>query len=122
MTPVLIGYMRVSKADGSQALDLQRDSLFAVGVDPTRLYEDNASGKRDDRPGRVRVQVGDQAGLGAHPRRVAPLLEPRATQRLRARLLEAELRVLVDVAPDLPQLRQQGLDVASRVGPGHAPR
>jgi DNA invertase Pin-like site-specific DNA recombinase len=48
---VLIGYMRVSKADGSQALDLQRDSLFAVGVDPTRLYEDNASGKRDERPG-----------------------------------------------------------------------
>jgi DNA invertase Pin-like site-specific DNA recombinase len=48
---VLIGYMRVSKADGSQALDLQRDALFAAGVDPTRLYEDQASGKRNDRPG-----------------------------------------------------------------------
>ena len=48
---MLIGYMRVSKADGSQALDLQRDALLAAGVDPTRLYEDQASGKRDDRPG-----------------------------------------------------------------------
>jgi DNA invertase Pin-like site-specific DNA recombinase len=48
---VLIGYMRVSKADGSQALDLQRDALLAAGVDPARLYEDHASGKRDGRPG-----------------------------------------------------------------------
>jgi DNA invertase Pin-like site-specific DNA recombinase len=50
-TLVLIGYMRVSKADGSQVLDLQRDALLAAGVDPSRLYEDSASGKRDDRPG-----------------------------------------------------------------------
>jgi DNA invertase Pin-like site-specific DNA recombinase len=42
---VLIGYMRVSKADGSHALDLQRDAMVAVGVDPARLYEDHASGK-----------------------------------------------------------------------------
>jgi hypothetical protein len=28
--PVLIGYMRVSKADGSQALDLQRDALLSL--------------------------------------------------------------------------------------------
>jgi DNA invertase Pin-like site-specific DNA recombinase len=48
---VLIGYMRVSTADDSQACDLQRDALLAAGVDPTRLYEDHASGKRDDRPG-----------------------------------------------------------------------
>ena len=48
---MLIGYMRVSKADGSQVLDLQRDALLAAGVDPVRLYEDRASGKRDDRPG-----------------------------------------------------------------------
>ena len=31
---VLIGYMRVSKADGSQVLDLQRDALIAAGVVP----------------------------------------------------------------------------------------
>ena len=48
---MLIGYMRVSKADGSQATDLQRDALTAAGVDPYQLYEDQASGKREDRPG-----------------------------------------------------------------------
>ena len=46
-----LGYMRVSKADGSQALDLQRDALLAAGVQPQHLYEDLASGRRDDRPG-----------------------------------------------------------------------
>ena len=48
---MLIGYMRVSKADGSQMLDLQRDALLAAGVEPEHLYEDQASGKRDNRPG-----------------------------------------------------------------------
>ena len=43
--------MRVSKADGSQACDLQRDALLEAGVDPRHLYEDTASGRRDDRPG-----------------------------------------------------------------------
>lgn len=47
----LIGYMRVSKNDGSQALDLQRDALQAAGVNDERLYQDFASGKQDDRPG-----------------------------------------------------------------------
>ena len=51
MSGALIGYMRVSKADGSQAVDLQRDALVAAGVDPAHLYEDHASGKKDDRPG-----------------------------------------------------------------------
>ena len=48
---MLIGYLRVSKADGSQATDLQRDALIAAGVDSAQLYEDQASGKREDRPG-----------------------------------------------------------------------
>jgi DNA invertase Pin-like site-specific DNA recombinase len=48
---MLIGYMRVSKADGSQTLDLQRDALIAAGVMPDHIYQDHASGKRDDRPG-----------------------------------------------------------------------
>ena len=48
---MLIGYVRVSKADGSRVFDLQRDSLLAVGVEPSRLYQDHASGKKDDRPG-----------------------------------------------------------------------
>src|SRR5699024_6897972 len=46
-----VGYMRVSKADGSQTTDLQRDALHAAGVpDPDQLYEDKASGTKDDRP------------------------------------------------------------------------
>ena len=48
---MLIGYMRVSKSDGSQTLDLQRDALLAAGVAAERLYEDRASGRQDDRPG-----------------------------------------------------------------------
>lgn len=48
---MLLGYMRVSKADGSQVLDLQRDALLAAGVQAGHLYEDLASGRRDDRPG-----------------------------------------------------------------------
>ena len=43
--------MRISKADGSQSTDLQRDALLAAGVDQAQLYEDQASGKREDRPG-----------------------------------------------------------------------
>lgn len=35
--------MRVSKADGSQTTDLQRDALLAVGIAPDSLYEDPAS-------------------------------------------------------------------------------
>ncbi len=48
---VLIGYMRVSKTDGSQVVDLQSDALVAAGVAVDQLYTDRASGKRDDRPG-----------------------------------------------------------------------
>ncbi|MEX8624146.1 recombinase family protein [Salmonella enterica] len=48
---MLIGYMRVSKIDGSQTTDLQRDGLLAAGVSLTHLYEDHASGKIEDRPG-----------------------------------------------------------------------
>ena len=46
-----IGYARVSKNDGSQCLDLQRDALLGEGVPPERLYEDVASGRYDHRPG-----------------------------------------------------------------------
>jgi DNA invertase Pin-like site-specific DNA recombinase len=46
-----IGYMRVSKADGSQVLDMQRDALIAAGVEEQHIYHDLLSGKKDDRPG-----------------------------------------------------------------------
>lgn len=48
---MLIGYVRVSKSDGSQLLDLQKDALLKAGVDPKYIYQDLASGRKDDRPG-----------------------------------------------------------------------
>ena len=48
---MLIGYMRVSKSDGSQILDLQKDALKEIGIDDNRIYHDLASGRKDDRPG-----------------------------------------------------------------------
>ncbi|MBA8841687.1 DNA invertase Pin-like site-specific DNA recombinase [Ochrobactrum sp. RH2CCR150] len=51
MAKMLIGYGRISKADGSQSLDLQHDALSAAGVDHQNIYEDRASGSREDRPG-----------------------------------------------------------------------
>ena len=47
----MIGYTRVSKADGSQVHHLQLDALVAAGVDPKRIYKDSISGTRDSRPG-----------------------------------------------------------------------
>jgi len=41
---MLIGYARVSKADGSQSLDLQRDALIAASVQEEQIYSDLASG------------------------------------------------------------------------------
>ncbi|MEL7484503.1 MAG: recombinase family protein, partial [Planctomycetota bacterium] len=48
---MLIGYMRVSKADGSQDHALQRDALVEAGVKAKDIYEDKITGSRDDRPG-----------------------------------------------------------------------
>ena len=46
-----VAYARVSKADGSQTLDLQIDALLKEGVDSNHVYQDFASGKLDARPG-----------------------------------------------------------------------
>jgi DNA invertase Pin-like site-specific DNA recombinase len=46
-----LGYARISKSDGSQTLDLQLDALAAAGLTPGNIYQDEASGKCDDRPG-----------------------------------------------------------------------
>ena len=48
---MLIGYARVSKADGSQGLDLQVDALVQAGVPEHRIYQDRVSGKTSQRPG-----------------------------------------------------------------------
>ena len=48
---MLVGYMRVSSDNDQQTTDLQRDALIGAGVDSRHLFEDKASGARDDRPG-----------------------------------------------------------------------
>ena len=48
---MLLGYARVSKADGSQLLDLQVDALREAGIDSERIYQDRMSGRHDQRPG-----------------------------------------------------------------------
>jgi DNA invertase Pin-like site-specific DNA recombinase len=53
---MLIGYMRVSKADGSQTTDPQRDALLEAGVDEEALYQDRASGKKTIARGWSRAQ------------------------------------------------------------------
>lgn len=47
---MLIGYVRVSKSDGSQSVDLQKDALIESGVIPSKIYQEYASGKKEDRP------------------------------------------------------------------------
>lgn len=60
---MLVGYMRVSSDSDRQSTDLQRDALLAAGVDARHLYEDHASGVKDDRAGLTEalafVQPGD---------------------------------------------------------------
>jgi DNA invertase Pin-like site-specific DNA recombinase len=60
---MLVGYMRVSSDSDRQTTALQRDALIAAGIDERHLFEDKASGARDDRPGLKRcleyVKVGD---------------------------------------------------------------
>ena len=48
---MLIGYMRVSSDSDRQSTDLQRDALLKVGVDARNIFEDHASGAKDDRTG-----------------------------------------------------------------------
>lgn len=61
---MLIGYARVSKADGSQSLDLQHDALASDGVDVANCYSDRASGKKDARPGLEACLKGVDSGRG----------------------------------------------------------
>ena len=60
---LLIGYIRVSKADGSQVLDLKKDALLAAGVNEDRIYSDSQSGSRhDNRPGLINCLKALQPG------------------------------------------------------------
>ena len=44
---MLIGYARVSKNDGSQTTDLQKDALIKAGIQSDYIYQDLASGRKD---------------------------------------------------------------------------
>ena len=59
---MLIGYVRVSKNDGSQVFNLQEDALLAAGVKSNRIYKDLASGRKDDRPGLLACMKALQPG------------------------------------------------------------
>jgi DNA invertase Pin-like site-specific DNA recombinase len=54
--------MRVSRANDRQTTDLQRDALLHAGVDARHLFEDKASGARDDRPGLAQALAYVRAG------------------------------------------------------------
>lgn len=98
---MLIGYMRVSKADGSQVLDLQKDALLTAGVHPDRIYEDLASGRFDDRP-----------GLNS----CLKALQPNNTLIVwKLDRLGRNLRHLVNVVEDL---KQRGIDFKVLTGQG----
>src|ERR1039457_857418 len=59
---MLVGYMRVSSESDRQTTNLQRDALLAAGVDSRHLFEDHASGAKDDRPGLTQVMEFVHAG------------------------------------------------------------
>ena len=98
---MLIGYMRVSKSDGTQTLDLQHDALLAAGVTPERIYTDRASGRKDDRPGLATclqaLQPGDTLVVWKLDR------------------LGRNLKHLISVVDDLQQ-RQVGFKVLAAAG------
>jgi len=59
---MLVGYMRVSTDNDRQSTDLKRDALLAVGADARHLFQDHASGARDDRPGLAKALEYLQSG------------------------------------------------------------
>jgi DNA invertase Pin-like site-specific DNA recombinase len=60
---MLIGYMRVSSETDRQTTDLQKDALLLAGIEPKHIFEDRASGAKDNRQGLkkalMRVKKGD---------------------------------------------------------------
>ena len=98
---MLIGYVRVSKSDGSQTLAPQRDALLAAGVEPERMYEDLASGRHDARPGLIACLKALQSG--------------NTLVLWRLDRLGRDLKHLVNTAEDL-RVRGVGLKVLAGAG------
>lgn len=105
-----VGYMRVSKADGSQVTDLQRDALLAADIDPRHLYEDAASGKKDDRPGLAAcmkaLRAGDQLvvwkldRLGRDLRSLVTTVQELADRRVGFRVLAGQGATIDTATPN----------------------
>lgn len=51
LLPMLFGYKRISRADGTPSVDLQRDALLDACIEPGQMCKDQVSGEFDDRPG-----------------------------------------------------------------------
>ncbi len=47
--------MRVSTDSDRQSTDLQRDALINAGIDERHIFEDKASGAKDDHEGLTKV-------------------------------------------------------------------
>ena len=80
---MLVGYMRVSSDSDRQTTDLQRDALLSAGVDSRHLFEDHASGAKDDRCGLAKalefVKSSDVLVVEARP--VGPIAIPFTVHR-----------------------------------------
>ena len=59
VTDMQLGYLRVSKADGSQALDLQRDALLAAGVEAGQQDDPGQAAPGDGRHGQPDTKVAE---------------------------------------------------------------
>lgn len=59
---MLVGYLRVSSETDRQNTALQRDALLEAGIDHRHLFEDRASGIKDDRAGLAKVMDFVQPG------------------------------------------------------------
>ena len=91
---MLIGYARISKADGSQSLDLQRDALREAGVSDDAIYQDQASGQREDRPRQGDVIVVWRLDrLGRNLRHLVNLVQDLNDRDIGIRVLAAGSRV-----------------------------
>ena len=83
---MLVGYMRVSSESDRQKTNQQRDALLAAGIDTRHLYEDRASGAKDDRPGLAQA---------------LEFLRPRRQKRGRESFLDSITTVSVEDRPCL---------------------
>jgi hypothetical protein len=121
---MLIGYMRVSKADGSQSTNLQRDALVGAGVDPLHLYEDQASGKREDRPGLASclkaLREGDTLAVWKLDRLGRDLRHLRRFGRVRTRTHIGTYRCRISFGACTRQKRRAAVqDDHRKAAPGH---